>query len=70
MSDPLAGLSRAQLGAVTRPDGALLLLGGAGTGKTEALLRRFAWLAQNEHAIEHLVPVSYTHLTLPTILLV
>ena len=60
MSDPLAGLSRAQLEAVTRPDGAVLLLGGAGTGKTEALLRRFAWLAENEHAIERLVLLART----------
>ena len=60
MSDPLAGLSRAQLEAVTRPDGAVLLLGGAGTGKTEALLRRFAWLAENEHAVERLVLLTRT----------
>ena len=60
MSDPLAGLSSAQLGAVTRPDGPLLVLGGAGTGKTEVLLRRFAWLAENEHSVERLVLLTRT----------
>jgi superfamily I DNA/RNA helicase/RecB family exonuclease len=33
--------------AVTHPAGPLLILGGAGTGKTFALVERFAWLAQD-----------------------
>ena len=36
----------AQLEAVTHPGGPLLILGGAGTGKTHALVERFAWLVE------------------------
>ena len=45
MPDPLDGLNDAQLQAVTHPGGPALVIGGAGTGKSEALARRFAWLA-------------------------
>ncbi len=45
MPDPLDGLTRSQLAAVTHAGGPLLVLGGAGTGKTQVLARRFAWLA-------------------------
>src|SRR5687767_11573558 len=45
MPDPLDGLNDAQLQAVTHPGGPALVIGGAGTGKSEALTRRFAWLA-------------------------
>ena len=45
MPDPLDGLNDAQREAVTHPDGPALVIGGAGTGKSEALARRFAWLA-------------------------
>jgi DNA helicase II / ATP-dependent DNA helicase PcrA len=44
MPDPLDGLTRAQLAAVTHPEGPLLIVAGAGTGKTRTLTRRFAWL--------------------------
>jgi DNA helicase II / ATP-dependent DNA helicase PcrA len=39
------GLTDVQLEAVTHPAGPLLLVGGAGTGKTRILCERFAWLA-------------------------
>ena len=45
MADPLDGLTRSQLAAVTHGGGPLLVLGGAGTGKTHVLAHRFAWLA-------------------------
>ena len=45
MPDPLDGLNDAQAQAVTHPKGPALVIGGAGTGKSEALARRFAWLA-------------------------
>ena len=45
MPDPLDGLNDAQAQAVTHLDGPALVIGGAGTGKSEALARRFAWLA-------------------------
>jgi DNA helicase-2/ATP-dependent DNA helicase PcrA len=41
----LDGLTREQLQVVTHSGGPLLALGGAGTGKTRALVARFAWLA-------------------------
>src|SRR6185503_18372495 len=45
MPDPLDGLNDAQAQAVTHLEGPALVIGGAGTGKSEALSRRFAWLA-------------------------
>src|ERR1041385_5897072 len=44
MPSPLDGLTAAQREAVTHPSGPLLVLGGAGTGKTRVLVRRFGWL--------------------------
>src|SRR4051794_582515 len=46
MPSPLDGLAAAQREAVTHPSGPLLVLGGAGTGKTRVLTRRFAWLVE------------------------
>jgi DNA helicase-2/ATP-dependent DNA helicase PcrA len=46
MPGPLDGLDEAQRAAVTHLDGPLLVLGGAGTGKTHVLAHRAAWLAQ------------------------
>lgn len=40
----LAGLNRDQSRAVTHGDGPLLIVAGAGTGKTEVVTRRIAWL--------------------------
>jgi DNA helicase-2/ATP-dependent DNA helicase PcrA len=44
MSDLLTGLNSPQIEAVRQIDGPLLILAGAGSGKTRALTRRVAWM--------------------------
>src|SRR3954454_11171986 len=46
MPASLDGLDRAQLAAVTHRGGPLLILGGPGTGKTQVLAQRAAWLIE------------------------
>ncbi|MDP8944137.1 MAG: UvrD-helicase domain-containing protein, partial [Actinomycetota bacterium] len=46
MPRPLDGLNASQRAAVTHPGGPLLVVGGAGTGKTRVVVRRFAWLIE------------------------
>jgi ATP-dependent DNA helicase UvrD/PcrA len=42
----LAGLNPVQAEAVTHPDGAMLIVAGAGSGKTRVLTHRIAWLIE------------------------
>lgn len=46
----LAGLDRRQHQAVTHGDGPLLVIAGPGTGKTEVITRRVAWLIASRRA--------------------
>src|SRR3954469_10258941 len=46
MPDLLDGLNATQRAVVTHPDGPLLVVAGAGTGKTRTLSHRFAWLVE------------------------
>src|ERR687896_2231154 len=46
MPDLLDGLNANQRAVVTHPGGPLLVVAGAGTGKTRTLTRRFAWLVE------------------------
>jgi ATP-dependent DNA helicase UvrD/PcrA len=46
----LGGLDREQLRAVTHGDGPLLVVAGAGTGKTQVVTRRIAWLIATRRA--------------------
>jgi DNA helicase-2/ATP-dependent DNA helicase PcrA len=50
MSVAPADLNEAQLEAVTYGDGPLLIVAGAGSGKTRVLTRRIAWLIA-EHGV-------------------
>ena len=48
--DYAAELNEQQLGAVTSPGGAALVIAGAGSGKTRTLTYRVAWLL--EHGVK------------------
>ena len=60
MPDPLDGLTRSQHAAVTHAGGPLLVLGGAGTGKTHVLARRFAWLATQDARPDEIAAITLT----------
>ncbi len=60
MATELAELSAPQGQVVTHADGPLLLLGGAGTGKTETLVQRFAALVQRGVAPESVLVLLQT----------
>jgi len=53
-------LTDRQQAAVTHPGGPLLVLGGAGTGKTSALIARFAWLVGQGVAAEEILVLTYS----------
>ena len=62
MADILEGLNEAQREAVTATEGLVRVIAGAGTGKTRALSRRFAYLV-NEIGIlpGHILCVTFTN---------
>lgn len=58
----LDGLNDAQRAAVTAPPGPVLVLAGAGSGKTRVLTHRLVWLAQNQQLPPHsLFTVTFTN---------
>lgn len=62
MTDILTGLNRQQTDAVTFPDQPLLVLAGAGSGKTKVLTHRVAWLIQEKKATpEQVLLLTFTN---------
>lgn len=59
----LTQLNTAQQTAVTAELGNLLVLAGAGSGKTRVLVNRFAWLVLGKHAVEphNILVVTFTN---------
>ena len=62
VSDILSGLNEAQRDAVTAETGNMLVLAGAGSGKTRVLVHRIAWLIRAEGLSPHAVlAVTFTN---------
>ncbi len=59
---PLAidGVNRAQEAAVTHADGPLVVVAGAGTGKTQSIVHRFAWLVDQGLAPEQILALTFS----------
>jgi DNA helicase-2/ATP-dependent DNA helicase PcrA len=58
----LKGLNERQCEAVTSPLGNMLVLAGAGSGKTKVLVSRIAWLIQEKHISPHsILAVTFTN---------
>src|SRR3954451_9540589 len=60
MPESLDALSRAQLAAVTHPGGPLLIVAGAGTGKTTTICQRFGWLVEQGTPAEQVLALTFS----------
>ena len=58
----LENLNQEQLNAVTYANGSMLVLAGAGSGKTRVLTTRIAWLVkQNQASVDEVLAVTFTN---------
>ena len=57
----LEGLNPSQLDAVTHSGGPLLVVAGAGSGKTRVLTRRVAWLIDEGHSPFEILAITFTN---------
>jgi DNA helicase II / ATP-dependent DNA helicase PcrA len=60
MPSALDGLNRSQSAAVTHPGGPLIVVAGAGTGKTRVLTSRFAWLVEQGLAPDEILALTFS----------
>jgi DNA helicase-2/ATP-dependent DNA helicase PcrA len=60
MPDLLDGLNANQRAVVTHPGGPLLVVAGAGTGKTRVLTRRFAWLVEQGVPADGILALTFS----------
>jgi DNA helicase-2/ATP-dependent DNA helicase PcrA len=60
MPAALDGLNRAQEAAVTHADGPLVVVAGAGTGKTHTVVQRFAWLVDQGLPAEQILALTFS----------
>ncbi len=61
MNNILEGLNKEQIEAVTHKEGPLLIIAGAGTGKTSVVTRRIAWLlAEGLAKTEDILALTFT----------
>src|SRR4051812_12662639 len=60
MQGLLDGLNRSQREAVTHPEGPLVVVAGAGTGKTRTITARFAWLVEEGAAPDEILALTFS----------